>query len=133
MPGYEWYEARCRRAADDQVRFVGRLDHDDPLLGSAYAACSCLALASRYETPGLVALEAAMSGTPLVLPEGGSAREYFGDDALYVRPGDTAGIRRAVLAALARRRDPELAERVRQAFSWKAAAEATSQAYQKVL
>ena len=55
---------------------------------AAYAACGCLALASWFETPGLVALEAAMSGTPLVLPEGGCAREYFGDEADYVRPGD---------------------------------------------
>ena len=29
-----------------------------------------------------------MSGTPLVLPEPGCTREYFGDDARYVKPGD---------------------------------------------
>jgi len=133
VPGCEAYLAACRRVADPQVRFVGRIDHGDPLLASAYAACGCLALASWYETPGLVALEAAMSGTPLVLPAGGCAREYFGDEAVYVRPGDRAGIRRAVLAALDRPRDPALAERVRRCFSWKAAAEATRQAYRSVL
>ena len=133
VPGCEAYLAACRRVAGPDVRFVGRIDHDDPLLASAYAACGCLVLASWYETPGLVALEAAMSGTPLVLPTGGCAREYFGDDALYVKPGDRAGIRRAVLAALDRARDPGLAQRVRRCFSWKAAAEATRQAYRRVL
>jgi len=132
VPGYEWYGDECRRAAGEHVRFVGRLDHDDPLLASAYAACGCLVLAGWYETPGLAALEAGMSGAPLVLPEGGSAREYFGRMAAYVKPGDLAGIRRAVLRALLRGRSPALAEHVRESFSWAAAARATLEGYRKV-
>jgi len=133
VPGHASYGAACRRAADRNVRFVRALRHDDPLLASAYAACGCLALASWFETPGLVALEAAASGVPLVLPRGGCAAEYFGDLAEYVRPHDGAGIRRAVLAALRRRRDPRLAEHVLANFTWDAAARATCQAYDKVL
>jgi glycosyltransferase involved in cell wall biosynthesis len=133
VPGYEWYARKCRRAAGSDVRFVGRLDHDDPLLSSAYAACGCLVLASWYETPGLVALEAAMSGVPLVLPEGGCAREYFGDKAGYVRPNDLAGIRREVLQSLCRDRSPGLARHVRDNFSWAAAARATLAGYRKVI
>jgi glycosyltransferase involved in cell wall biosynthesis len=133
VPGQERYLAACRRAADRRVQFVPRLDHDDPLLGSAYAACACLVLASWFETPGLVALEAGLSGTPLVLPRHGSAPEYFGPLADYVRPNDLPGIRRAVLAALRRARNPKLAELVRDNFSWKAAAQATRDAYESVL
>lgn len=70
VPGHEAYLGECRLAAGENVRFIGRIDHDDPLLASAYAACGCLVLASWYETPGLVALEAGMSGIPLVLPKG---------------------------------------------------------------
>jgi len=132
VPGYEWYADRCRRAADGHVRFLGRLDHDDPLLPSAYAACGCLALVSWFETPGLVALEAGTSGVPLVLPEGGCAREYFGTMAAYVKPNDPAGIRRAVLAAVRRGRSPALARHVRDHFSWTAAARATREGYEKV-
>ncbi|MHC4179244.1 MAG: glycosyltransferase [Planctomycetota bacterium] len=133
VPGHERYLAECRRAAGRQVRFIPRIDHHDPLLASAYAACGCLVLASWYETPGLVALEAALSGTPLVLPRHGSASEYFGPLAAYVRPGDLPGIRRAVLAALARGRSPVLAELVRSNFSWNAAAQATREAYDRIL
>lgn len=131
--GHESYAGECRRMAGRRVRFLGRLDHDDPLLAGAYAACGCLALTSWFETPGLVALEAGMSGVPLVLPQGGCAREYFGDRATYVRPGDLAGIRRAVRAALSRDRDHGLAEHVRRNFSWTAAARATRDGYNKVL
>ena len=133
VPGHESYARQCRRVAGKEVRFVGRLEHDDPLLASAYAACGCLALCGWYETPGLAALEAGMSGVPLVLPEGGCAREYFGDKAVYVKPNDPGGIRRAILAALSRRRSPALAEHVRLSFSWKAAAGVTREGYEKVI
>jgi len=133
VPGHEAYYAECRRAAGPYVRFIDRLDHDDPLLASAYAAAGCLALTSWYETPSLAALEAGMSGLPLVLPSGGCAREYFGDQANYVSPIDLAGIRRATLAALARGRSPQLAAWVRQNYSWRAAAAATREAYEKIL
>jgi glycosyltransferase involved in cell wall biosynthesis len=102
-------------------------------LASAYAACGCLALASWFETPGLVALEAGMSGVPLVLPEVEATREYFADMAAYVKPHDLAGIRHAVLAALACGRSRELARHVQANFSWRNAAEATLKAYEQVL
>ncbi|MBN2021378.1 MAG: glycosyltransferase [Pirellulales bacterium] len=133
VPGHEAYEARCRREAGPEVTFLGRIDHDDPLLASGHAACRCLALASWFETPGLAAIEAAMSGTPLVLPEGGAAREYFGDWAQYVRPGRIGEIRRALLRAAARDRNPELARWTVEHYTWAAAARATHEAYMEVL
>jgi glycosyltransferase involved in cell wall biosynthesis len=129
VPGHEQYDAACRRAAGPNVRFLPRIEHDDPLLASAYAACGCLVLASWFETPGLVALEAGMSGVPLVLPEAGSAREYFGPLAEYVRPGQPGDLRAKVLAALGRQRSPELEAKVREHYSWQAAARATRDAY----
>lgn len=133
VPGHERYAAECRRIAGEQVRFVGRFEHDDPLLASAYAACGCLVLASWYETPGLAALEAAMTGTPLVLPWRGCAGEYFGPYARYVDPRRPASIRSAVLSALAAGRDPALAELVRRNYSWDAAARATAEGYLRVV
>ena len=133
VPGHESYYEACQREAGSHVKFLSRREHHDPLLASAYAACGCLALTSWFETPGLVALEAGMSGVPLVLPAGGSAAEYFGERAEYVSPIDLQEIREKVLAALARPRDPELAQHVRQNYSWRAAARATREAYARLL
>jgi len=133
VPGHEGYLAACRRAAGRQVRFVPAVDHHDPLLAGAYAACGCLVLASWFETPGLVALEAGLSGTPLVLPKHGAAPEYFGPLADYVTPNDLPGIRRAVLAALRRGRSRALAKHVRDNFLWNRAARMTREAYEKTL
>ena len=133
VPGHEDYYVACRHAADDHVRFVPRLAHDNLLLASAYAACGCLVLASWFETPGLVALEAAMSGTPLVLPRDGCAEEYFGELARYVAPGDARGIRRAVRGAIAEGRNPTLAQLVRDNFGWATTAQVTREAYETIV
>ena len=133
VPGHEDYLAACRAAAGPHVKFIGRIEHDDPLLASAYAAAACVVLASWYETPSLAALEAGMSGVPLVLPRGGCAREYFGKFASYVSPDDLEQIRDATLAALGRGRNLQLGALVRKKFSWQAAAEATREAYETVV
>ncbi len=132
VPGHQRYWQACCDEADGSVYFFPRIDHDDPLLGSAYAACGCLALTGWYETPGLAAIEAAMTGTPLVLPREGSADEYFGSDAVYVACDDLPGIRCAVLQALQRPRDGVIAGRIRDHFTWTAAAQATLEAYRRV-
>jgi glycosyltransferase involved in cell wall biosynthesis len=133
VPRHMAYYDECRRVAGANVTFVDRLQHDDPLLESAYAAARCLALCSWFETPGLVALEAALSGTPLVLGSRGSAREYFGPMATYVDPEDEGEIRGAVLAAHGQEPSAALAELVRTQFSWQATAQATRKVYDEIL
>jgi len=133
VPGQEAYYAECRRAAGSNVLFLDAFEQTDPLLGSAYAACSCMALVSWFETPGLVALEAGMLGKPLVLGDRGSAREYFGTMATYVPPDDTRAIRRAVNAALRQSNSFELSQHVNENFNWRSIARDTSQAYAKLL
>ena len=133
VPGYPWYEAECRRVAGPRVQFVPQIAHEDPLLASAYAACRCLVVAGGSGVPQQIALEGGMSGTPLVLFENGTVSEYFGHQAVYVKPDDVQGIRRGVVTAVTRKRSESLAEHVRTYFSWNAAAKATREAYGKVL
>lgn len=133
VPGHEAYAAACRRAASDNVVFHPAIAHGSPLLASALAACGCLVLPSWFETPGLVAIEAAMSGTPLVLTERGATVEYFGTLAQYVAPRDRAAMRRCVLGALAQPRNPVLANLSLQRYTWDAAVQATREAYASIL
>jgi glycosyltransferase involved in cell wall biosynthesis len=127
-PQCEWYLNECRRVAGSQAIFLPRLAADDPLLASAYAACGCLVAGSGI-APERIALAAGASGTPLVLFEGGSGSEYFGQQAVYIRPDDVPGIRRGVQAALNRKRSKKLAEHVCTYFSWKAVVRALRDAY----
>lgn len=133
VSGEQTYLDECRRVAGRRVKFLGRVEHDSPLLASLYAACGCLVLASWFETPGLVALEAGMSGVPLVLPRGGCAAEYFGPLATYVAPRDYGAIREQTLRALRQPRNPLLAQLVHDNFSWQATAQATREVYDELV
>jgi glycosyltransferase involved in cell wall biosynthesis len=125
------YYQRCRRESDAGVTFVGRLDHESPLLAAAYAAARVVVLASWFETPGLAALEGGLAGAEVVVTRRGSAREYFGDMARYVEPDDVMGIRAAVRDAMISRTAGQLRDHIRNRFLWANVAEQTLAAYQR--
>ena len=127
-----WYLAECRRVAGPSVRFMSQLAADDPLLASAYAACRCLVVGKQVPAPERTALAAGISGTPLVLFEGGCGSEYFGHEAVYIRAEDAAGIRNGVRAALEQKRNKNLADHVRTYFSWSAVAGILRENYGRV-
>ena len=132
LPGCEGYAARCRRAGAGFLRWLPRVDHDDPMLESAYAAARVLALPSWFETPGLVALEAALAGTAVVVTPHGCTREYFGDRVGYARPDARLEIGRAVAEAWQRGADPGLARHVQAHYLWSEVARRTAEAYEQV-
>ncbi len=73
------------------VRFLGRADHDE-LLALLHRA-DVAVLPSHYEPFGIVALEAAAAGTPLVTSNVGGLGEAVidGETGLSVPPRDVAG------------------------------------------
>jgi glycosyltransferase involved in cell wall biosynthesis len=130
---YPWYMAECRRVAGPGVQFLPEIGRTDPLLAAAYAAAGCVVVAGGREASERIALEAGMSGSPLVLFESGCGQEYFGHQAVYVESSDVPGIRRGVRTALERGRNQRLAEHVRTYFSWTAVARVMREAYAKIL
>jgi glycogen(starch) synthase len=116
------------------TRFVGRLGHEDlvQLLHDADAAV----LPSHYEPFGIVALEAAATGTPLVTTDVGGLGEAVinGQTGVSCAPRDVAGLAAAVTSVLD---DPEAAqrhaiaarERLTADFDWHTVAADTAQVY----
>jgi glycogen(starch) synthase len=121
---------RVRRSVD----FVGHLP--DRSLVACLAAADVVVLPSRYEPFGIVALEAAAAGAPLVASTAGGLAELVvhGETGLSIEPGDVDGIVagvRAVLAdpAAAARRARAAKARLGTEFSWTGIAEATVGVY----
>jgi glycosyltransferase involved in cell wall biosynthesis len=112
-----------------RLRLIGRILHDDPLLASAYAACSVFVLPSTLETPGLAALEAAAAGAAVVITAEGSTREYFRDLVHYADHRNPKDIRDKVGLALASGANPQLKPHVVGRFTWPAAATALAEIY----
>lgn len=126
------YARACRRAGEGFVTWLGRIEHDEPVLASAYAAARVFALPSWYETPGLAALEAGLAGCAVVITPYGSTREYFGDLAGYARPHRPNEIRRAIRTAWEHGPDPRLAPRVATHYLWPTVAQITAEVYDQV-
>jgi glycogen(starch) synthase len=123
-------KARVRRSVD----FVGHLT--DSQLVAALAAADVVVLPSRYEPFGIVALEAAAAGAPLVASTAGGLGEVVvdGETGLSFAPGDVEGLTAAVRAVLddptaARKRARAAKNRLSSDFDWAHIASATVDVY----
>jgi len=127
------YSALCRRWATARPRFAGTPTRDEVLAMMARAAVH--AYPAWVEIPGLASIEAAAAGARVVSGDRGCEREYLGPEAEYADPAEPSSIRAAVLRALARgprERNDALEQRLR-ARTWRAHAESTLAAYQRVV
>ncbi|CRK58937.1 Glycosyltransferase [Alloactinosynnema sp. L-07] len=123
---------RVRRAID----FAGHLSDRD--LGALLAAADSVVLPSRYEPFGIVALEAAAAGAPLVASTAGGLGEVVieGETGLSFTPGDLDGLSTAVRRVLddptgARRRAKLAKARLAVDFDWDLIATQTAEVYAK--
>jgi glycosyltransferase involved in cell wall biosynthesis len=130
-PNHRRYYDACRREAGANVHFVPHLDQR--ALARAFAAARVHVLPSWFETTGLSSLEAAAMGCNIVVTRTGDQEEYFGGDAFYCEPGSEASIRSAVLEAYHAARQPALASRVRQLYTWDRTAAQTLRGYRMLL
>ncbi len=130
---YMDYYQQCRKEAGKHIHFIGGLDHESPLLKSAYAACQTYLLASWLETPGLAVLEAGLAGANIVVTKEGATREYFGDFVSYVDPGSTMDISTKTTESLKRQKNNAFSDYVRKKYLWSQVVRENIRAYEKVL
>ncbi len=127
---YQYYQ-ECRQEGEGNVRFLGPLT--PTWISSAYAACGVHALASWYETPGLVNLEAGLAGCKLVTTDRGTTREYLEGMAWYCSPDSTRSIKEALKKALFSAPPYGLREHILVNYTWDQVAKHTYQAYKDLL
>lgn len=131
----EQYFEDCKKMAQSvaNIKMIGFLSHDSPELRSAYAAAKVFALPSNFETPGLSALEAGLSGCNIVITSQGSTKEYFREYAWYVNHESYSDLKRKLKDANEHPKSPELKKIISQNYTWKQTAEKTLQAYSSIL
>jgi glycogen(starch) synthase len=133
---FDWLRERARtHRVARAVNFVGRLDHTE-LLGWLHGA-DAIVLPSRYEPFGIVALEAAAAGTPLVTSTAGGLGELVVDGVTGAsfEPADVNGLVDAVCAVLddpaaTQERAYAARERLTADFAWDVVAAETVLVYQ---
>ncbi|MBO0677327.1 glycosyltransferase family 4 protein [Mycolicibacterium sp. S2-37] len=131
----DWLVEQARRyKVRRAVTFAGHLGHDD-LVGALHRADAAV-LPSHYEPFGIVALEAAATGTPLVTADVGGLGEAVidGQTGLSFPARDVAEIAAAVRTVLddpaaAQQRAIAARDRLTSDFSWQTVAGQTAQVY----
>ncbi|MCP9775651.1 glycosyltransferase family 4 protein [Cyanobium sp. WAJ14-Wanaka] len=135
--GDHWpsYRELCQRIYGERLLVIDHLPQEQ--LASAYAAAAVHVLPSWMETCGLVSLEAALAGTPLVGSTFGHELEYLGKDAWYGDPADPTSIKRAVLEAIKAgpqsRQALSMKRKVLEKFNWEKTVDASERLYRRVL
>ncbi|GAB3128614.1 glycosyltransferase family 4 protein [Tsukamurella serpentis] len=115
------------------VEFTGALDHDE-LVAQMHSA-DALVIPSRYEPFGIVALEGAATGIPVIATTAGGLADFIRTDetGLSVRPADvpalTAAIRTVLDDPAAAHRRAEAARTEVEELTWDAVARETAQVY----
>ena len=129
------YSDLCRSISGPRLTIIDHMPQN--LLASAYAAAAVHTLPSWMETCGLVSLEAALSGTPLVGSTFGHELEYLEGDAWYADPADADSLKKAVFSAMqAGRHHPRpiaMKRKVLERFNWERTVDATERLYRRVL
>ncbi|WP_137809011.1 MULTISPECIES: glycosyltransferase family 4 protein [unclassified Gordonia (in: high G+C Gram-positive bacteria)] len=128
----DWLMEQARKhRVGKAVRFVGPVDHTE--LVTLMHRCDAIVLPSRYEPFGIVALEAAATGVPLIVSTTGGLGEAVRepDTGLTFEPADVAGLAAAVRATLsdpgaAAQRALRARARLTAEFSWAEVAERTA-------
>jgi glycosyltransferase involved in cell wall biosynthesis len=110
------------------------LDYVTPnQLSWLYNKCSVFALPSLYEGVGLVALEAAYTGCPIVASTVGGTRDYLQEHAFYANPHSIADIALTLKEALKVGRKNNIADHVRLNYTPFAVGNKLLNAYSEVI
>lgn len=129
------YTQLCQQISGDRLRVIEHLPQE--MLASAFAASRVHCLVSWMDTCGLVSLEAAVSGTPVVGSTFGHELEYLENDAWLADPANPDSIRGAVEKAWDCPRNQgralSLKRKALTRFSWEVTVDRTERMYQEIV
>lgn len=133
--GNDRYGRQCKELADtlDQVHLIDPLPHEANMLASAYAACKVFVLPSRFETPGIAAMEAALAGANIAITQKGGTTDYFKHLVDYLDPEKVDSIRNAITEAFRSPKNNNLKQHILQHYTWEEVARSTANEYKKLL
>lgn len=121
----------------DQVEFLGFLSGKEKI--RALSGASVLAIPSRFESFGIVALEAMSLGVPVIAFRVGGLEEFIEDgvSGLLVDAEDEEGLSKALIRCKEshglRRKLGEAGRKASERYSWRAIAHKTTKVYKEVI
>ena len=126
---------QCLKEArkNKNLLLIHGLDHDSEMLASAYAAAKIFVLPAKYETPGIAALEAGLSGSNIIITKYGGTQYYFKKFATYINPYSIKELINAIENNLDKPKNDKLINHIKNNFLWDKVAKKTLNIYKKIL
>ncbi len=116
---YADYYDKCKVIAGNNVHFLGWVDHNDPLLASAYDAAHTFIIPSHKEIFGNTLFESGIYGCNVVATKALPISSWGMEECcLTVNPKSIDDIRAKLEESLNRERTGEFAKIVERDFSW---------------
>lgn len=113
-----YYEI-CKKEAGENVHFLGWVDHEDPLLYSAYSNAHTVILPSHKEIFGNAIWEGALCGANVVVTNSLPIDEWgFGKYCLTINPKSYIDIQQKLKQSLELPKNDVLSNLVKEQFSW---------------
>jgi len=129
----EEYVLQCKKEAGDNVLFIGHIDHDDPLLASAYAAAKVFVLPSINEVMPLVVYEAAQAGCQIVLSNTFPCSKVIRDYVFFASPSKPSDLRRQIIRAMESPRNEQLKRKALEMPTWQEIADLILDVYKLLI
>lgn len=132
--GEEKYYDECKKTANDNVHFLGWIDHKDPMLRSALQAAKVLVLPSYQEIFGNAIFEALANGTNVVASNVLPVNEWgFSSAVETIDPYNIQDIRNKIQIAMAKDVDSEVKTYVNKEYSFDSIADKHIELYKSLL
>jgi glycosyltransferase involved in cell wall biosynthesis len=117
-PDSNTYYDKCRELASDNIKFLGWINHNDPLLMSAYRNAHVFVIPSYYETFGISILEAGCCGANIALSKTLPILSYGIFSDFTFNPKNIKDIQKCIIKAYNSPLNNFIGEKVRDMFSW---------------
>lgn len=119
----------------ESVEFIGNLSREE--VAQRMQQCDCFVLPSRYETFGVVYIEAMACGKPVIAVKNGGPDDFVKEfNGILIRPEDEEELKQAMLTITENKSQfdaDRIAQYVKQKFSREAIAKELQAIYQNVL
>jgi len=133
MISCQGYARRCREAAGPNVLFIGPLDHNDPMLLSAFAAAQVFILPSYSEVMPLVLYEAAQIVPAIIVSKNIPLEDHVRDLVMRADPSDVRRWIELIEEGMRMQPKEELCRAVLSMATWQGIADRIFDIYQSLL
>lgn len=128
------YYTECKKHATSNIHFMGWIEHDDPLLSSAYQNAHVVILPSHNEIFGNSLIEGGAAGANLIATKELPIKDWGIEEICRcIDPKDIRNIKETIIDAFESPINPNTSKIIKEKFSWKNVINKHNEIYERLI